>query len=53
MWLSCAEKVLQLEPSEWEVSDIEEGKGISVHGIPIYVSPMKESSKTKGLHYFV
>ena len=37
---------------DWEVSDIEEGKGISVHGIPIYVSPIRESSKTKGLHYF-
>ena len=24
----------------------------SVHGIPIYMSPTRESSKTKGLHYF-
>ena len=37
---------------EWEVSDVEEGKGIGVHAIPIYVSPIKESSKTKGLQYF-
>ena len=37
---------------EWEVSEMEEGKGVSVHGIPIYVSPIKESTKTKGLHYF-
>ena len=37
---------------EWEVSEMEEGKGVSVHGIPVYVSPVKESSKTEGVRYF-
>ena len=37
---------------EWDVSDIEEGTGVSVHGIPINVSPLKESRKTKGVFYF-
>lgn len=37
---------------EWDVSDVEEGKGVSVHGIPVYVSPVKESSRTQGMRYF-
>ena len=37
---------------EWEVSEMEEGKGVCVHGIPINVSPAKESRRTKGVYYF-
>ena len=37
---------------EWEVSEMEEGKGVSVHRIPVYVSPVKESSRTQGVRYF-
>ena len=36
---------------EWEVSEMEEGKGVCVHGIPINVSPAKESQRTKGVYY--
>ena len=31
---------------------MEEGKGVSVHGIPVYVSPVNESSRTQGVRYF-
>ena len=31
---------------------MEEGKGVCVHGIPINVSPAKESRRTKGVYYF-
>jgi len=31
---------------------MEEGKDICVHGIPVHVSPKKESRDTKGLYYF-
>jgi len=37
---------------EWEVSEIEECKGVCVHGIPLNVSPTKESKTTKGVKYF-
>ena len=37
---------------EWEVSQIEEAKGVCVHGIPYNVSPTKESRSTKGVRYF-
>ena len=35
---------------EWEVSEMEEG--VCVHGIPLTVSPVKESRSTKGVFYF-
>ena len=31
---------------------MEEEKGVFVHGIPINVSPAKESRRTKGVYYF-
>ena len=31
---------------------MEEGKGVFVHGIPVYVSPVKESSRTQGVRCF-
>ena len=31
---------------------MEEGKGVSVHGIPVYVSPVNESSRTQDVCYF-
>lgn len=31
---------------------MEEGKGVSVYGIPVYMSPVKESSRTQGMCYF-
>ena len=31
---------------------MKEGKGVCVHGIPINVSPAKESRRTKGVYYF-
>lgn len=37
---------------DYDVSELEEGKCVSVHGIPFEVSPAKESRKTKGVHYF-
>ena len=37
---------------DWEVSEMEEAKGVCVHGIPVNVSPGQESRKTKGLYYF-
>ena len=37
---------------EWEVSEIEEYKGVCVHGIPLNVSPTKESKTTKGVKHF-
>ena len=33
-------------------SEMEEGKGVCDHGIPINVSPAKESWRTKGVYYF-
>ena len=36
---------------EWELSEMEEGKGVCDHGIPINVSPTKESRKAKGVYY--
>lgn len=42
----------QKRERDWEVSEMEEGKGVSVHGIPIYVSPVKESRRTTGVSYF-
>lgn len=37
---------------DWEVSEMEEGREVCVHGIPSKVSPRKESRKTKGCFYF-
>ena len=37
---------------DWEVSEIEEGKGVCVHGIPVNVSPAKENRNSKGVFYF-
>ena len=37
---------------ECEVSEIEEGKGVCVHGIPVNVSPARESRNTKGVFLF-
>ena len=37
---------------DWEVSEIDEAKGVSVHGIPMNVSPTKESRSTKGVFFF-
>ncbi len=37
---------------DWEVSEMDEAKGVCVHGIPVNVSPAKESRSTKGLFYF-
>ena len=37
---------------EWDVSKMEEGKGVCVHGIPVNVSPARESRNTKGVFYF-
>ena len=37
---------------EWEVSEWKEGKKVSMHNIPICVSPIKESQSTKHLNSF-
>ena len=37
------------EQERVEVSEMEEGKGVCVHDIPINVSPAKESRRTKGV----
>ena len=37
---------------DWEVSEIEEKKGVCIHGIPVNVSPVKESLSSKGVFYF-
>jgi len=37
---------------DWDVSEIEEGKDVCVHGIPLLVSPVQESKTKKGVHYF-
>lgn len=37
---------------DWEVSEIDEAKGVCVHGIPVNVSPTKESRSTKGVYFF-
>lgn len=37
---------------EWDVSEIEEGKDVCVHGVPLQVSPVKESYTKKGVRYF-
>ena len=37
---------------EWDVSEMEEGKGMYVHGVPVNVSPARESRNTKGVFYF-
>lgn len=37
---------------EWEVSEIDEGKGMFIHGIPVNVSPARESRSTKGVFLF-
>ena len=37
---------------EWDVSKMEEGKGVCVHGVPVNVSPARESRNTKGVFYF-
>ena len=37
---------------EWDVSEIEEGKDVYDHGIPLQVSPVKESRMKKGVRYF-
>ena len=37
---------------EWDVSEIEESKDVIVHGIPLQVSPVKESKSNKGVRYF-
>ena len=33
---------------EWDVSDIEEGTGMSVHGILINISPLKRALSASG-----
>lgn len=40
------------EKRDWDVSEIEEGAGVAVHGIPLNVSPVRESRKKKGMYYF-
>lgn len=35
----------------WEVSEIEEGKDMYIYGIPVNVSPTKESWSSKGVFY--
>ena len=37
---------------EYDVSEMEEGKCMSDHGIPVDGPPAKESRRTKGVHYF-
>ena len=37
---------------DWEISEIEEGKGVCIHGIPVNVSPVKESRSSKEVFYF-
>lgn len=37
---------------DWEVSEIDEAKGVCVHGIPVNVSPAQESRRTKGVYFF-
>ena len=40
------------EKREWDVSEIEEGASVAVYGIPINVSPVRESRKKKGVYHF-
>ena len=37
---------------EWDVSEMEEGKGVCVHGVPVNVSPARESRNTKGVFFY-
>ena len=37
---------------DWGVLEIDEAKGVCVHGIPVNVSPTKESRSTKGVYFF-
>ena len=48
----CFEMASIGEKREWDVSEIEEGAGIAVHGIPLNVSPVRESRKKKGVYHF-
>ena len=50
-WQSTIENKLLLmakigEKREYNVSDIEEGNSVCVHGIPMNLSPIKKSRKT-------
>ena len=45
-------EMASLGKRESDVSEMEEGKDTCVHGIPVHVSPKKESRNTKGLYYF-
>jgi len=38
------------EKREWDMSEIKEGAGVAVHGIPVSMSPLRESRKKKGLY---
>jgi len=40
------------EKREWDMSEIEEGAGVVIHGIPVNVSPVRESRKKKGVYHF-
>ena len=42
----------QKRERDWEVSEMEEGKGVNVHGIPVCVSPVRDSRSTTGVSYF-